>query len=690
MRKIISFFGALALTLGCATPVTACFKLVSNPAKDLIQKINNIILQLPLNTPRSNLAQAIPIIREALVKTGKITNAEAKQLTFTGSLLPDDKQIRLKVVAKVSGQTAAGQIFIKQSINAQDLIAKIQGAKIDVPVGTNIKVSNLQTQTLIRNALEAAKGLTPQEASALSFSGPDLSLGVPVNVIATVTGTAPIVRTTVEVKLLTKAQAVIKAIASTIITVPFGTNPDVRDAATANALSNALKKVNPALKRITWSYTLSYTGPTLVTAQAIQIEVTAAAASHVASKNITVTLERQDEGDAPRPTITSLNGYQKPRGVTPTIDNRSLYKQLNPQSTVGAAWRSRIKEKLPDPYNANNQKFVQSIENIGYLKNIVRNQEITNYQNLAQLNNVGFNNFDSLVTWLKPTAYASSNIELNDIATSIAAGLKTEYNWDDTKALAEAKTGLVRFYAMLVHMVGSQNIIKNLVSKLVINPKPPGSSAIGGTIFNPSIDQQYIEFYGSNFASYALSDQQYQIGYWSTNSPFHVLIHEYGHALQNYYWLARASRSVLNSGVTGQPLYINRLNLSGNDYLPMFLNNNFFANEGTITKSQVTQQIPQLITYAVVPSGYARTGKYATRTADTGYYAESFAESFALWFNPYIKAFLNATNPQQTVTLQAIKTRASVNWALINAYYNPHYGGPNLTTNDFVDHFAPL
>lgn len=97
--------------------------------------------------------------------------------------------------------------------------------------------------------------------------------------------------------------------------------------------------------------------------------------------------------------------------------------------------------------------------------------------------------------------------------------------------------------------------------------------------------------------------------------------------MQNYCWLTNSARTALNNDAGVGPLYVRTL--SGNDYLPIFLTNNFFGEAETIVKSQVTQQGPQLITYAIVPSGYARIGKYKSQPTDSGYFAESFAESFA-------------------------------------------------------------
>ena len=59
---------------------------------------------------------------------------------------------------------------------------------------------------------------------------------------------------------------------------------------------------------------------------------------------------------------------------------------------------NKILRKLPDSYDTNNQEFVKTTENVGYLKGIVRNNEIASYMNLFNMKNVGFYNFNSLVT----------------------------------------------------------------------------------------------------------------------------------------------------------------------------------------------------------------------------------------------------------------------------------------------------
>lgn len=374
-------------------------------------------------------------------------------------------------------------------------------------------------------------------------------------------------------------------------------------------------------------------------------------------------------GEFKLPTVTELNGYTG-GSTKPLLDKRSLERQLDPNSSVGASWRQKIMAKLPQKYDNKQEEFVKSVENIGYLKDVVRNPEITSYLNLTRPTPL-FSDWTQLKTWLKPPKYPRSGIELDDIATAIGKGIEEEYpSLKPQQAETKAENGLVKFYTILVHMV-KPSIVQNLVSKLVV--KDPSGSTIGGTILDTLTRTQYIEFYGDRFGSYTtLSNPQYQSGFWSSNSPFHVFIHEYGHALQNYCWLTNSARTALNNDAGVGPLYVRTL--SGNDYLPIFLTNNFFGEAETIVKSQVTQQGPQLITYAIVPSGYARIGKYKSQPTDSGYFAESFAESFAYWLAPYMEALISPDGP----TAQNIKEKASVNWALINSFYNRNYGGPSL------------
>lgn len=40
--------------------------------------------------------------------------------------------------------------------------------------------------------------------------------------------------------------------------------------------------------------------------------------------------------------------------------------------------------KLPQKYDNKQEEFVKSVENIGYLKDVVRNPEITSYLNLTR------------------------------------------------------------------------------------------------------------------------------------------------------------------------------------------------------------------------------------------------------------------------------------------------------------------
>ena len=56
----------------------------------------------------------------------------------------------------------------------------------------------------------------------------------------------------------------------------------------------------------------------------------------VFSTSVTISCIANDEQDFKYPNVKSINGYSNTKGLTPQIDNRSLYKQLDPQDSVGS------------------------------------------------------------------------------------------------------------------------------------------------------------------------------------------------------------------------------------------------------------------------------------------------------------------------------------------------------------------
>lgn len=113
----------------------------------------------------------------------------------------------------------------------------------------------------------------------------------------------------------------------------------------------------------------------------------------------------------------------------------------------------------------------------------------------------------------------------------------------NNQQLQLAEQQQLRFYNIFAKVFGKSNVMK-LIQK--VTPFAVTDNTVAWTAFDPNVDSQCMG-YGPDFVNINLIDQQYQVGFWSSDQIINVTTHEYGHAITNFFGLSAIERKTFNT-----------------------------------------------------------------------------------------------------------------------------------------------
>jgi len=310
-------------------------------------------------------------------------------------------------------------------------------------------------------------------------------------------------------------------------------------------------------------------------------------------------------------------------GVSCNLSKLSLNIEKNHENNV-----SLLKWNIPNEEH----EFVVKYEN--KIKNKASGQSNQAFADLYDNNKSPriWNDYQSLEKDLTNTKIGNKKIDVN--WTKMYKDAKLSKN-----AILKAQKEQLRFYNIIGKVYHKSNIIR-LVQK--VEAVSVSDNIVAWTAYNSNNNNQRMGF-GPDFVNPNLTDAQYQAGWWSSNNPISVTVHEYGHAWSNFLGLDNVNRASFNTNWTW-PTFPqeknNYLNLQSNTNDQSF---NFFKNspnkiipsradyliEYLDSKANIQEKTEKLLfPLIVVRSNYSRS---AWSKGDNDLKDEFFAEAFAEW-----------------------------------------------------------
>ncbi|WP_342262519.1 MULTISPECIES: hypothetical protein [unclassified Spiroplasma] len=178
-------------------------------------------------------------------------------------------------------------------------------------------------------------------------------------------------------------------------------------------------------------------------------------------------------------------------------------------------------------------KFLRNCEALLFKEASLKSSEEFNKVNKSLTN---FKSFDALQDDFNNTKLKSSinvDIRWNELLDNLN-------NSDKTMMKAE----LLKFYNTVAHYYKKDSILKLLFIIIKINNFNNNTVAV--TRANVARLWQYMIF-SNNFNNYENIRDQFENGYWSANNITTVIVHEYGHAIENFYNSLDHTRGRFNS-----------------------------------------------------------------------------------------------------------------------------------------------
>ena len=235
-----------------STDIKVTLQSKSTSASAVIKKITNKTnLPVPFGTNSwTGLPKTITVLKNVLQQANpaltsddmthisfqekELTIGEATPVTTTASFGPND-----------TDSTTVTFVLAKQPSPLTELLRKITNTQFSVPLNTNPDTSNPNTITVLKSSLKSANpSLTSADLQDISFSKTTLKSGVyvPVTLTAVVGGQ----RGTkgLQIKLATQSTGVLDNIKNTDYTLSYLTDPKLSDAATVQAIKEAIRYNN--------------------------------------------------------------------------------------------------------------------------------------------------------------------------------------------------------------------------------------------------------------------------------------------------------------------------------------------------------------------------------------------------------------------------------------------------------------
>ena len=223
----------------------------STSASAIIKKITNKTnLPVPFGTNSwTGLAATVTVLKNVLQQANpaltsddmthisfqkkELSIGEATSVTTTASFGPND-----------TDSTTVTFVLAKQPNPLNELLRKITNTKFSVPLNTNPDTSNPSTITVLKSSLKSANpSLTSADLQDISFSKTTLkSVYVPVTLYAVVDGQQG--KKGLQIKLAAQSTGILDNIKNTDYTLSYLTDPKLSDAATVQAIKEAIRYNN--------------------------------------------------------------------------------------------------------------------------------------------------------------------------------------------------------------------------------------------------------------------------------------------------------------------------------------------------------------------------------------------------------------------------------------------------------------
>ncbi len=337
------------------------------------------------------------------------------------------------------------------------------------------------------------------------------------------------------------------------------------------------------------------------------------------------------------------------------VQNSNLYNimTLNPSASSLNNNFKKVRQDLLNKLKLST--FTSQMQNDAKSEGIVLNQKadpqlVTNFEN-----NLWNKNYDGgTLSWQQGSNTLTQRLDLlSNYITSYNSHVSLDFNslfkpanFKFNKTVKENyQAGILKFYNFLFNYLGPINTSHLLKS---FNGAPKRSDGVVGVnSFSVSKAEQKITFFGDAFANQTTITNQYRGGWWATNNLLEVFVHEVGHAIANFLYIAPSARIYFNSDpTTAGRLMFN--SVDPNNYINDYL--------GKAFNHDSTDKIANALdTYAIVPSNYGRSASYGS-----SHFPEVFAESFAQWLLP---AYANPTSEQGIYD-------HTYSWSLVDSFYN--------------------
>lgn len=255
-----------------------------------------------------------------------------------------------------------------------------------------------------------------------------------------------------------------------------------------------------------------------------------------------------------------------------------------------------------------------------------------------------------------PGAFTSYSQLTQELANTQMGPRKCQVNWLNLfnavnlsgNKLTEAQNGILRFNNILAYLYGTINDLR-LVQSNELNTTQGNVIAYTESTTN---DEMQRMVFGPKFVDTSLINEQYQMGFWSTNNIDSVIIHEYGHALSNFIGVPPTKRDTYNNNWNWPRSYQSNLETTSVSYGSnnRLIHNlhaysildraqalmDFLTNEGhkfaiahnlsSYYDPGIASPTTYLFPYILLQSNYGRTYLRTGETKD-----EYFAEAFAAW-----------------------------------------------------------
>ena len=235
-----------------STNIKVTLQSKSTSASAIINKITNKNnLPVPFGTnPDTGLPATVTRLKNVLQQANPaLTSDDMTHISFQVTTLSIGEATSVTTTASFgpndTDSTTVTFVLAKQPSPLTELLRKITNTQFSVPLSTNPDTSNPKTIAVLKSSLKSANpSLTSADLQDISFSKTTLKSGVyvPVTLTAVVGGQQG--TKALQIKLATQSTGILDNIKNTDYTLSYLTDPKLSDAATVQAIKEAIRYNN--------------------------------------------------------------------------------------------------------------------------------------------------------------------------------------------------------------------------------------------------------------------------------------------------------------------------------------------------------------------------------------------------------------------------------------------------------------